>query len=55
MHDLDKQEYGYVYGYIYDEQGMHGGKIEFEGSPENMAHFIMYNRMHPVVITDMVD
>ena len=55
MHDLDKQEYGHVYGYIYDENGMHGGKIEFEGSPENIANFIMYNKMHPVVITDMVD
>ena len=55
MHDLDKQEYGRVYGYIYDEQGMHGGKIVFEGSPENMAHFIIYNKEHPVVITDDMD
>ena len=39
----------------YDENGMHGGKIEFEGSPENMTNFIMYNKMHPVVIADMVD
>ncbi|MBQ3418808.1 MAG: DUF4316 domain-containing protein [Erysipelotrichaceae bacterium] len=53
--NLDKQEYGHVYGYIYDENEMHGGKIEFEGSPENMANFIMYNKIHPVVITDMVD
>lgn len=44
-----------VYGYVYDDNGMHGGKIEFEGTPENMAHFIMHNKTHPVVITDMVD
>ncbi len=39
----------------YDDNGMHGGKIEFEGMSENMAHFIMHNKMHPVVITDMMD
>lgn len=55
MHELEKPEYEKVYGYIYDDNGMHGGKIEFKGSPENMANFIMYNKMHPTVITDMVD
>ena len=46
---------GKVYGYIYDDDGMHGDKIVFEGTPENMANFIMFNYMYPVVITDDVD
>ncbi|WP_243125890.1 MULTISPECIES: antirestriction protein ArdA [unclassified Eubacterium (in: firmicutes)] len=56
MHELEEHSpNNKVYGYVYDDNGMHGGKIEFEGTPENMAHFIMHNKMHPVVITDMVD
>lgn len=56
MHELDAQSVAdKVYGYVYDDNGMHGGKIEFEGTPENMAHFIMFNKAHPTVITDMMD
>lgn len=58
MHDIGTEKnskYDQVFGYIYDERGRHGDKFEFEGSPKNMAHFIMYNWAHPVVITDMVD
>ena len=56
MHELEAQQpNNKVYGYVYDDNGMHGGKIPFEGTPENMAHFIMHNKMHPVVITDMMD
>ena len=56
MHELDAQSVAdKVYGYVYDDNGMHGGKLEFEGTPENMAHFIMFNKAHPTVITDMMD
>lgn len=44
-----------VYGYVFDENGKHGDKIPFEGTPENMANFIMYNKDHATVITDMLD
>lgn len=47
--------YSLVYGYVYDENGMHGEKIIFEGSPENIANFIMWNRTSPTVITDDLD
>ena len=50
-----KPRYGNVYGYIYDENGMHGARNEFEGSPENMANFIMFNKDHTVVMTDDID
>ena len=44
-----------VYGYVYEDNGMHGDKIPFEGTPENMANFIMYNKEHATVITDTLD
>ena len=38
MHELEAQQpNNKVYGYVYDDNGMHGGKIPFEGTPENMA------------------
>lgn len=56
MHDLEKHEKDRtVYGYIYDSNGMHRGKIEFDGTPENMTNFIMYNKNNAVVITDAMD
>lgn len=44
-----------VYGYIYDNHGMHDGKHAFEGTLENIASFIMNNNDNPVVITDDLD
>ena len=56
MHDLEQQEQDRtVYGYIYDSNGMHGDKIEFDGTPENLANFIMCNKNNAVVITDTMD
>lgn len=42
-------------GYIYNEDGFHNGYQLFEEGAENIANFIMYNNMHPVVITDELD
>ena len=44
-----------VYGYIYDNNGMHNGKIVFKGTVENIANFIMFNSNSPVVVTDTLD
>ena len=56
MHNLEQHEQDRtVYGYIYDSNGMHGDKIEFDGTPENIANFIMYNKNNVVVITDTMD
>ena len=44
-----------MYGYVFDENGKHDGRIECEGTPENMANFIMHNKDHATVITDMPD
>ena len=47
--------YDTVYGYVFNENGYHNGKMAFEGSPENMANFIMYNQDNETVITDVLD
>ena len=44
-----------VYGYVYDANGYHGPKVEFEGTPKNMANFIMFHMKDAVVITDEID
>lgn len=44
-----------VYGYVFDENGKHGEKIAFEGTPENIANFIMSHQMNATVITDALD
>ena len=44
-----------VIGYIYDNDGTHGDGIVFDGTPENMANFIMTNKDSQVVITDLND
>ena len=45
----------YVYGYIYESNGILDKRIRFEGSIENIANFIFYNRDKYVVITDEMD
>lgn len=44
-----------LFGYVYDDNGYHHGKQPFEGTPENIANFIMYNRDHDTVVTDVLD
>lgn len=44
-----------VYGYLYNADGENVERYLFEGTPKNMAHFIMWNAGHKVVITDIVD
>ena len=43
------------YGYVYDDNGMHGDPILFEADPENISLFIMNNQDHQTVITDSMD
>ena len=43
------------FGYVYDNKGYHNGKQPFEGTPDNIANFIMYNRDHDTVVTDVLD
>ena len=41
-------------GYVYIN-GYHDGKQPFEGTPENIANFIMYNQDHYTIVTDRWD
>ncbi len=43
------------YGYVYDDNGMHGDPIVFEADPENISLFIMNNQNNQTVITDSMD
>ena len=40
---------------VYDSDGMHSGPQYFAGSDENIASFIMLNRMNATTITDPLD
>lgn len=44
-----------VYGYVYNSEGMHNGKIPFENTPANIASFIWNNRDSATVVTDSMD
>lgn len=44
-----------LYGYVYDDNGMHGDPILFEADPGNISLFIMNNQDHQTVITDSMD
>ena len=44
-----------VRGYIYNVDGKHSGYVVFEGTPKNIANFIMFHQFNRVVITDMLD
>jgi hypothetical protein len=45
-----------VYGYLYDDNDMHGDPYLFEGTPRNIASFVTSNQDCPkIVITDMMD
>lgn len=44
-----------VLGYVYDSNGTHGDCLKFEGNPENIANFIMFNMMNPCIVTDELD
>jgi len=43
------------YGYVYDDNGYHNGKQPFYGTAENVANFIMMNKDHDTVVTDIMD
>ena len=44
-----------LYGYVYDDNGMHGDPLLFEADPENISLFIMNNQDHQTVIADSMD
>ena len=44
-----------LYGYVYDDNGMHGDPVLFEADPENVSLFIMNNDDHQTIITDSMD
>ena len=44
-----------LYGYVYDNNNMHGEPVLFESDPENISLFIMNNQDHHTVITDSMD
>ncbi len=44
-----------LYGYVYDDNGMHGDPVLFEADPENTSLFIMNNDDHQTIITDSMD
>ncbi|MBQ9157716.1 MAG: hypothetical protein IJ136_00075 [Erysipelotrichaceae bacterium] len=49
------QDFETLYGYVYDDNGMHGDPVMFEATPENISLFIMNNEDHQTVITDSMD
>lgn len=44
-----------VIGYVFDNKGYHTGGQYFEGTMENIASFIMINRQHDTIVTDLMD
>lgn len=44
-----------VIGYVFDNKGYHTGGQYFEGTMENIASFIMINRQHDTMVTDVLD
>ena len=44
-----------LYGYVYDDNSMHGDPILFEADPENISLFIINNQDHQTIITDSMD
>ncbi|MBQ3295513.1 MAG: hypothetical protein IJH00_03410 [Erysipelotrichaceae bacterium] len=49
------QQYETFYGYIYDDNGMHGDPILFEANSENISLFVMNNQFNQTVVTDSMD
>ena len=49
------QRHEIFYGYVYDDNGMHGDPILFEADPENISMFIMNNQFNQTVVTDSMD
>lgn len=49
------QRHETFYGYVYDDNGMHGDPILFEADPENISMFIMNNQFNQTVVTDSMD
>ena len=44
-----------LYGYVYDDNGMHGDPVLFEADSKNISLFIMNNNDHQTIITDSMD
>ena len=44
-----------LYGYVYDEGGMHGDPIKFQNDPEEISLFIMNNFSSKTMITNDMD
>ena len=51
----ENKQYSTVIGYVFNEDGMYDYKYYFEGTPENIANFIMAYPYKDITITDGAD